>query len=375
MYSQRIRRVLFLLAALLFATSCENLANTDAANKDATLSQLTIMAGGQTLTLYPEFIPPRRVYRVYAPPGTTSVLFQGIPSRALAQISPTHFTGLATDRTTSLGVTPIPDSSVLRITNLQPGWNWLRARIIAEDGETDKFYSLSIIVEQHPITLTLLDDQKPITEQDTTNGRTFTFSLSGVDLSASGLSITIPLQFTDSASQIGAGTSTSLSFTAASPTDSFTLTGRSTDDGNTVNEQLYFTPLQAQITGTQASLYKLHEVPRYYPITVVDDDATTVTATPQTVRIDEGDSLTIDFEYHNPRAESIVISPSGEGLSFSPSTIYLSNTSTTGSISVTSTENSLEQDDRYATINLGVTSFSNTPILPSQIKLLILDDD
>ena len=374
-FSQRICIVLLLLAAFVFSTSCENLTSVDAANKDATLSQLTITAGGQPLTLYPDFTPPRRVYRVYAPPGTTSILFQGIPSQTLAQISPSQFTGLATDRTTALGVSPTPNSSVLRISNLQPGWNWLRARIIAEDGQTDKYYSLSIIVEQHPITLNLLDDQKPITEQDTTNGRTFTFSLSGVDLAASGLSITIPLQLTDSASQIGAGFPNSLNFTAASPTDSFTLTGRSTDDGNAVNEQLYFTPLQSQITGTQAHLYRLHEVPRYFPITVVDDDATTITASPQSVRINEGDSFTIDFEYHNPIAESVTISPRAEGLTFSPSTLYLSNTTTTGSITVTSTENSQEEEDRSVTINLGISSPSNTPELPSQITLLIIDDD
>ncbi|MCG8453631.1 MAG: pre-peptidase C-terminal domain-containing protein [Spirochaetales bacterium] len=369
-----IKKGLSLPVLIFFILACENPSTSDlidSLSNDANFTSIIVSANNQIRPLIPDFSPEITQYRVNVPPQTTRILFTGTLSNEEAQLSLSNVQGTASDGTTSLTIEALPLG--VQISGLQTGENTLQAQVVAQDSST-KTYQLTVEVAPIPISLTWTDSQTPITEQDTVNGRTITFALHNVDLSATDLTIAIPLTYRDTTSQIGSGKSPSISFTSAAPNPSITLTGRATDDGNTDNERISISFGTPTVTGSDANNYTFSPITRGISFTVLDDDIPAIHASLSSTTLTEGDTTTLSLSFLNPSSSNVTVTPSGTGLVFSPTSLTLSSTTTTGSITVTITDDTTPAADRAINLTMRANP-SGVSIIPSSIRITVQDND
>ncbi|MCG8453629.1 MAG: cadherin-like beta sandwich domain-containing protein [Spirochaetales bacterium] len=359
------------LSFLLFSCNI-NLPTFPKEHIDASLSAITITAGGAPQTLEPTFNPNTTEYRVRVPLGTTSIVFTGVTSSRVAEFDEDNFIGFAADGTTRLTLTQ--NENTVQVDGLQRGNNTLSVKIVAEDGRTEITYQLTIVVTPSQLALRWNDDQAAVTEEDTVNGRAITFRLENVDLATAGITVNVPLIIADPDNQIETSATTFLTFSSGDPTPVLTITGEADDDGNTDNEMATISFGTPSITGTNATNYTFPAPTSSIQITVVDDDAITVIPSLSSTSITEGGTTTLSFTLQNPDTRTVTITPTATGLTFAPATIDLDSTTSTGTITVTSTENTTDEPDQNINIALA-SSVSEISVAPSSLTLTVEDND
>ena len=364
--------VILIIMGLMACENPASLTPPEALSNDANLTSILVTAQNQIRPLIPEFTPEVLEYRVQVPPETSSLLFTGTLSHEFASLSIANIQGTAADGVTSLSIAAVPTG--IQVSQLQTGENSLQARVVAQDTSVYQTYHLTIEVAPIPLTLTWTDSQTPITEEDTTNGRTIGFSINNVHFPTADITITIPLTYRDTGNQIGAGNAASITFSSSSPSPSITLTGRSTDDGNTDNERVSISFGTPSITGTHAADYVFNPITRGISFTVLDDDIPAIRARLSSVDITEGGTATLTLTLQNPSTSDVTVTPSGAGLTFAPTSLTLSSTTTTGTITVTVTDNTTPSGDRGIALNMAANP-SGVPILPSPIRITVRDND
>ncbi|MCG8453632.1 MAG: cadherin-like beta sandwich domain-containing protein [Spirochaetales bacterium] len=366
-----LRYVLIIAIAGFILLACKNPVTSGFdSRKDANLSSIAVIAAGQQRPLIPAFSPSVTSYQVHVPPGTSSVLFVGTPSNQLANLVPDSLVGTASDDTTAL--TFAQTLQGVTVSGFQTGQNRLSAQVRSADGSTTKTYQLTVVV--NPITLSWEDDQSPITEQDTTNGRTFTFSLPELNLATAGITVTLPVTITDAENQIGGGSVTSLTFSNSAQTPSITLTGRSTDDGNTNNETVSISFGTPTITGSNAANYSFPTPTDTIEFVVVDDDVVAVVSSLSTSRITEGGTATLSLTLQNPGSQNVEVTPTATGLTFAPESVSLTAASPSATITISSTDDDVDNPTRLRTIVIGRNPETILP-LPTSLQLAVDDND
>ncbi|MCG8454435.1 MAG: cadherin-like beta sandwich domain-containing protein [Spirochaetales bacterium] len=145
--------ILLALFALILG-ACKNPASspsTPAKGRDANLTTLIVAAGTVQWPVTPTLDPAITNYAVSVPSGVSALVIGAGLSDSNAQIPASDISGLAADRITPLNAALTPQG--ITVTGLQDGSNVLRARVLAEDGSTEKTYELTINVVPSQITL------------------------------------------------------------------------------------------------------------------------------------------------------------------------------------------------------------------------------
>ncbi|MCG8453033.1 MAG: cadherin-like beta sandwich domain-containing protein [Spirochaetales bacterium] len=151
------RAILMILVSLvLVLASCSKVAETSRASNDASFTSIVLLVGGSQsngqfvggtpVPFTPSFDPDVTSYAAQVPAGTTQLHFTGTLSSDLAHFGLNSLSGVAADGITTLGVSLLLPSQVVQFDQLQTGANTLRARVVAEDGVTEKVYTLTVTV-------------------------------------------------------------------------------------------------------------------------------------------------------------------------------------------------------------------------------------
>ena len=263
--------VLFFPIVLLIL-SCSDPLTSDFSQDPESLYSVSIQADGRTWPVTPGIQPEIRDYRVSLPPGTSSFQFQAALT-TLVDVEIQELSGIAADGQTRLVVNPSGD--FIQIEGLQSGENILTLRVDPKDGTEPQIYTISVMVGSIPLSLQWHDSEGRVREEDLESQRRFVFFLQGISMGLEGVTITIPVTIDDVAQQIGTGQVSNLIFSTSSQQPSITFTGRSTDDGNTQNEEVVIRFGTPVLTGANAGDYLFDDPVNEIRFTVVDDDAPT----------------------------------------------------------------------------------------------------